>query len=74
MILGDFNHNIDSYAIDNSNYSTGDFSPPSTQVNLAAICKKKTPHHLWHEFLNNYLHECTHSRDVDLFLPTFRKN
>lgn len=72
VILGDFNYHANSYAIDNTNYTNDHFFPPSTQASIDSI-RQPSPQHLWHEFLLTHFRECTHSRDTDSFVPTFRR-
>ncbi|KAI9329046.1 hypothetical protein BD770DRAFT_334145 [Pilaira anomala] len=72
VILGDFNYHANSYAIDNTNYTNDHFFPPSTQASIDSI-RQPSSQHIWHEFLLTHFRECTHSRDTDSFVPTFRR-
>lgn len=71
IILGDFNHNPNWYTIDNTDYSSTNFSPLSTQFNAASI-RHKTSQQVWHELMTNNFRKCRHSRNIITMVPTFR--
>jgi endonuclease/exonuclease/phosphatase family metal-dependent hydrolase len=75
LVMGDFNYNAIKYAkgtIDSTAYSL-DSTSFSFTPGPATTADTTTAQQLWHEFLQQNFRECTHARNTDQLLPTFRR-